>query len=60
MCYGIIKWLNLDTGGTNKFALLPELVLEVLYIDPGAGARREQMNEQGRDNEVSRRAAKKR
>lgn len=41
MCYGIIKWLNLDTGGTGETALLPELVLRTLYTDPEVGARRE-------------------
>ena len=41
MCYGIIKWLNLDTGGTGGTALLPELVMRTLYTDLGVGARRE-------------------
>ena len=31
MFYGIFECLNLDTGGTGKTALLPELVLLILY-----------------------------
>ena len=38
VCYGIIKWLNLDTDGTGETALLPELVPEVLYIRLEVGA----------------------
>lgn len=55
MFYGIIKWLNLDTGGTGETALLPELVLRTLYIRLGVGARREK--EDGAEMDTGKRAA---